>query len=55
MTIASSTHRVRPAGRRYERTEKSGRSFSSESCATRLNKSLAGANRPGASARVGSL
>jgi hypothetical protein len=39
MTIASRTHRVRPAGRRYERTEESGRSFSSESCATRRKKS----------------
>src|SRR5712664_215247 len=37
--IASSTHRVRPAGRRYARTERSGRSFSSENCATRRKKS----------------
>ena len=37
--IASSTHRVRPAGRRYERMGKSGRSFSSENCATRRKKS----------------
>ncbi len=37
--IASSTHRVRPAGRRYERTERSGRSFSSENCTTRRKKS----------------
>ena len=35
----SSTHRARPAGRRYKRTERSGRSFSSESCATRRKKS----------------
>ena len=27
------------SGRRYERTERSGRSFSSESCATRRKKS----------------
>src|SRR5881628_1882180 len=38
-SIASSIHRVRPAGRRYERTERSGRSFSSENCATRRKKS----------------
>ena len=37
--LASSTHRVRPAGRRYERTERSGRSFSSGNCATRRKKS----------------
>ena len=39
MTDRESTHRVPPAGRRYERTERSGRSFSSENCATRRKKS----------------
>src|ERR1700686_1469926 len=37
--IASTTHRVRPAARRCERTQRSGPSFSSESCATRQKKS----------------
>src|SRR5882672_347706 len=37
--IASNTYRARPAGRRYERTERSGRLFSSENCATRRKKS----------------